>query len=49
MLMTEYETTMVVINAPTSELASEATSLLIDKLKASPDLFREVKELGMIG
>src|SRR2546429_7980438 len=40
------ETTLAVIDAPTSELASQATAALIQKLSEQKDLFRSIMEAG---
>ena len=41
-----YDTTLVVIDAPTSELASQAASALIKRLSEQPELFLGVREMG---
>src|SRR2546430_5437373 len=40
------ETILAVIDAPTSELATQATAALIQKLSAQKDLFRLIMEAG---
>src|SRR5215475_12939062 len=40
------ETILAVIDAPTSELATQATTVLIEKLAAQKDLFRSILEAG---
>jgi hopanoid biosynthesis associated RND transporter like protein HpnN len=40
------ETILAVLDAPTSELATQATAALIEKLSAQKDLFRSVTEAG---
>src|SRR5215831_3328866 len=40
------ETILAIIDAPTSELATQATTVLIEKLAAQKDLFRSILEAG---
>ncbi|MEA2987380.1 MAG: uncharacterized protein QOG83_91 [Alphaproteobacteria bacterium] len=40
------ETILVVVEAPTSELTTQATSALLERLTGQPDLFRSVREPG---
>src|SRR5712691_9608508 len=40
------ETILAVLDAPTSELATQATAALIEKLSAQKDLFRSIMEAG---
>src|SRR5262249_60537213 len=40
------ETIQAIIDAPTSELATQATTVLIEKLAAQKDLFRSILEAG---
>ena len=40
------ETIQAIIDAPTSELATQATTILIEKLAAQKDLFRSILEAG---
>ena len=39
-------TTLAVVDAPTSELATQATSALVQKLSEQPKLFRAIEEIG---
>src|SRR5438094_607799 len=41
-----HEIILTVVEAPTSELASQATATLVDKLSGQSDLFRSVREMG---
>jgi hopanoid biosynthesis associated RND transporter like protein HpnN len=43
---TPFDTIMVVIDSPTSELSSQAADVLIKRLKEQPALFLEVRELS---
>jgi len=42
----EEETILAVIDAPTSELATQATAALIEKLSGRKDLFQVILEAG---
>jgi hopanoid biosynthesis associated RND transporter like protein HpnN len=40
------ETILAVVEAPTSELATQATALLVDRLSGQPNRFATIRELG---
>jgi hypothetical protein len=41
-----HQRVLAVVEAPTSELATQATDALVEKLKAQPDLFPSIREPG---
>jgi hypothetical protein len=41
-----FGSTLVVVNAPTAEYAGRASAELVDRLKAQPQLFRSVEDIG---
>src|SRR3979409_116438 len=40
------ETILAVVEAPTAELATQATALLVDRLSGQPNRFATIRELG---